>query len=105
MKVNMEGKFKPLGDRVLITYNDGETKTESGLILTDSAQRGQKMWGEVVSVGPGIFTQNGTRLPMSVKVGDSVMYSKDMAGDVIKLGEEKYLLLQEHHLLGVLKNE
>ena len=42
---------------------------------------------------------------MSVKVGDNVMYSKDMAGDVIKLGEEKYLLLQEHHLLGVLKNE
>ena len=41
----MEGKFKPLGDRVLITYNDGETKTESGLILTDSAQRGQKKWG------------------------------------------------------------
>ena len=101
----MEGKFKPLGDRVLITYNDGETKTESGLILTDSAQRGQKMWGEVISVGPGIFTQNGSRLPMSVKVGDKVMYSKDMAGDVIKLGEEKYLLLQEHHLLGVLKNE
>jgi co-chaperonin GroES (HSP10) len=42
---------------------------------------------------------------MSVSVGDNVMYSKDMAGDVIKLGEEKYLLLQEHHLLGVLKNE
>ena len=41
---NMEGKFKPLGDRVLISYNDGETKTEIGLILTDSAQRGQKMW-------------------------------------------------------------
>ena len=52
----MEGKFKPLGDRVLITYNDGETKTESGLILTDSYQRGQKM-GEVVSVGPHFHTK------------------------------------------------
>ena len=101
----MEGKFKPLGDRVLVKVESGEMKTKSGIIIADSAQRGQKMWGEVVSVGPGIFTQNGTRLPMSVKVGDSVMYSKDMAGDVIKLGEEKYLLLQEHHLLGVLKNE
>ena len=101
MKVNMEGKFKPLGDRVLITYNDGETKTESGLILTDSAQRGQKMWGDVVSVGPGIFTQNGSRLPMRVKVGDKVMYAKDMAGDEVTMGDEKYLLFNEHQLLGI----
>ena len=43
-----EGKFKPLGDKVLITYQDGETKTKSGLILTDSSQRGQKVFGEVL---------------------------------------------------------
>ena len=99
----MEGKFKPLGDRVLITYNDGETKTESGLILTDSAQRGQKMWGDVVSVGTGIFSQNGQRIPMTVKVGDKVMYAKDMGGDEITMGDEKYLLFNEHQLLGIVQ--
>ena len=99
----MEGKFKPLGDRVLITYNDGETKTESGLILTDSTQRGQKVFGEVLAVGTGIFSQSGERIPMTVKVGDTVMYAKDQVGDPIKLGEENYFLISEHQLLGILK--
>ena len=97
------GKFKPLGDKVLIAYQSGETKTESGLILTDSSQRGQKVFGEVLAVGTGIFSQTGERIPMTVKVGDTVMYAKDMVGDPIKLGDEKYFLISEHQLLGILK--
>jgi chaperonin GroES len=99
----MEGKFKPLGDRVLVKVESGEMKTKSGIIIADSAQRGQKVYGEVVSVGTGIFSQNGQRIPMTVKVGDKVMYAKEMGGDEITMGDEKFLLFNEHQLLGIVK--
>jgi chaperonin GroES len=97
----MENKFIPLGDRVLVKSTDSEKKTKSGLVLTESARRGQKVVGEVVAVGLGIFSQAGERIPMTVKVGDKIMYAKDMAGDEIKIGDEKFLLFNEHQLLGI----
>jgi len=94
---------KPLGDRVLVRAVKGEEKTKSGIIMTETAMRGQNVWGEVIAVGDGIFTQSGERIPMSVEVGDSVMYKKDMGGDPIKLNGEEYLLFREHDLLMVKK--
>ena len=97
----MEGKFKPLGDRVLVRPESlGETKSKGGIILTDSAQRGQKVLGEVVEVGTGIFSQSGDVIPMTVKVGNQVMYSKDMTGDPITIDGEKYFLIREPELQG-----
>ena len=99
----MEGKFRPLGDRVLVKPSEtSEMKTKGGIIIADSAQRGQKVYGEVVSVGTGIFSQNGERIPMTVKIGDKVMYTKDMGGDEITMGDDKYWLFNEHQLLGIL---
>ena len=99
----MEGKFRPLGDRVLVKPNEAsEMKTKGGIIIADSAQRGQKVYGEVVSVGTGIFSQSGERIPMTVKIGDKVMYTKDMGGDEITMGDDKYWLFNEHQLLGIL---
>jgi chaperonin GroES len=93
---------KPLGDKVLIRpQSKGDTTTKSGIILTDSATRGEAVWAEVVTVGEGIFTQNGVRLPLSVSVGDLVMYRKDMAGTPIKIDDVEYLLFSEHELLMV----
>ena len=96
-------QFKPLGDRVLIKPESlgGEQKTKSGLILTDSAQRGAKVYGEVVAVGTGIFSQSGDRIPMTVKVGDVVMYEKGQGTNEIEVGTEKYLLFNEHQLIGI----
>jgi chaperonin GroES len=67
--------------------------------------RGQCVWGEVISVGEGIFTQTGDKIPMTVEVGDRVMYKKDMGGDVIKLNDEEYLMFREHDLIMVIKNK
>jgi chaperonin GroES len=93
---------RPLGDKVLVKpQSKGDTTTKSGIILTDSATRGEAVWAEVVAVGEGIFTQNGARLPLSVSVGDSVMYRKDMTGTPIKIDEAEYLLFSEHELLMV----
>ena len=94
---------KPLGDRVLVKAVKGEEKTKSGIIMTETSMRGQSVWGDVIAVGDGIFTQSGERIPMSVEVGDSVMYKKDMGGDPIKLNGEEYLLFREHDLLMIKK--
>jgi chaperonin GroES len=100
----MEGQFKPLGDRVLVKPNEQtENRTKGGIIIADSITMDKKVYGEVVSVGTGIFSQNGQRIPMTVKVGDKVMYAKDMGGDEITMGDEKYLLFNEHQLLGIVQ--
>jgi len=101
----MENKVvKPLGDRVLVKPAEkGDKKTQSGIILTDTVMRGETVFGEVVSIGPGIFTQSGDRIPVTVQVGDMVMYKKDMSGTPIKLDETEYLLFHEHELLMVIK--
>jgi chaperonin GroES len=97
---------KPLGDRVLVKPEQiGDKTTKSGIIITDSASRGETVFGEVVAVGPGIFTHNGERIPISVEIGDKVMYKKDMGGTPIKLDEVNYLLFNEHELLMVIKTK
>ena len=101
-KWNIMEKYKPLGDRVLVRYTDvGEIKSKTGIILKDSTTRGTTVWGEVLAVGNGLYTQTGDMIPMSVKVGDDVMYKKDMVGDPIELDGEKYLLFRESDLLMV----
>jgi|TARA_R110000782_G_scaffold265112_2_gene358632 chaperonin GroES len=94
--------FKPLGDRVLVRPDSKseEKKSKGGLILTDSIQRGTKVYGEVVSVGTGIFSQNGERIPITVQVGDKVLYTKQEATNTIKIDGEELLMFNEHELLG-----
>ena len=97
------GKFKPLGDRVLVSPNQTENKTKGGIIIADSITMNQKVYGEVVSVGTGIFSQSGERIPMTVSVGDTVMYEKSHAGNKIEIGEEEFILFNEHQLIGIVK--
>ena len=97
----MEGKFKPLGDRVIVKPNQTENKTKGGIIIADSISMNQKVYGEVVSVGTGIFSQSGERIPMTVKAGDTVMYEKAHAVNKIEIGDEEYVLFNEHQLLGI----
>ena len=94
--------FKPLGDRVLVRPDSKseEKKSKGGLILTDSIQRGTKVYGEVVSVGTGIFSQNGERIPITVQVGDKVLYTKQEATNTIKIDGEELLMFNEHELIG-----
>jgi chaperonin GroES len=95
-------KFKPLGDRVVVKPQKKEEKSAGGILLTDSINRGEKVIGEVVAIGGGIFSQNGERIPMTVSIGDSVLYKKDMASETLPLDGEDYLLFHEHELLGII---
>lgn len=93
-------KYAPLGDYVLVKDETVDEKAKkSKIILTNSIERGDAVATEVLGVGPGIYTQNGTRIPMNVKVGDIVLYRKDMGGTKIKLDDVEYLLFHEHELL------
>ena len=100
----MEGQFKPLGDRILVRpQQKQETKTSSGIILTESSSQSQKVYGDVVSIGTGIFSQSGERIPMTVQVGDVVMYEKGQGVNEIEIGDEKLLLFHEHQLIGLVR--
>jgi chaperonin GroES len=103
MKLN---EIKPLGNRVLIKpHNNGDTTTKSGIILTDSATKGEAVWADVVAVGDGRFMENGVKLQLPISVGDSVLYRKNMGGVSVKIDDSDYLILEEHELLMVMVNQ
>ena len=95
---------KPLGDRVLLTEIEGEPQTTaSGIIIPDSAKTEDVKRAKVESVGPGIYTQSGVAIPMSVNVGDEVILPPYHQGVEIKINGNKYTLLRESEILMVVK--
>ena len=101
----MENKIlSPLGDRVLVKeYKSKEEKrTTSGIIIPETVSSEDVKMGKVVAVGPGLYTQNGVSIPMSVKVGDEVMLPPYGNGQSVKIAKDEYLLYRESDLLAVL---
>ena len=92
-------KLTPLGDRVVVRPKQKEEVTQSGLVLPDTA-REKPQEGEVVAVGPGRVLDNGQRLDMELKVGQSVLYAK-YAGTEFKQDDDEYLILREADVLAV----
>ncbi len=92
--------LKPMGDRVVVRPSEQEGITKGGIFLPDTAQeRPQK--GEVVSTGPGRMLENGKRVEMEVKAGDSVIYSK-YAGTEIEVQDEELLVMGANDILAVI---
>jgi chaperonin GroES len=91
--------LKPLGDNVIVKTAEAETQTKSGLILADSAKE-KPQRGEVLAVGEGKFDDKGNRIPVDVKVGDTVIYSK-YGGTEIKLDGEEYLIVRAGDIYAV----
>ncbi len=94
-----KAKLTPLGDRVVVKPEPGEEKTRSGIVLPDSAKE-KSQEGTVVAVGFGRFLENGQKVPIEVKVGDKVIYSK-YGGTEVKIEDEEYIILQERDILAV----
>lgn len=93
-------KLQPLGDRVVVQpEDDTESKTPSGLVIPDTAKEKPQI-GKVLAAGPGALDDDGDRLPMDVKEGDRVLYSK-FAGTEVKLDGTEYLVLSSRDLLAV----
>lgn len=93
----MARKLQPLGDRVVIKPSEREEQTKSGLVLPDTAQE-RPQEGEVIAVGPGRLTDDGKRVPLDLKAGDKVVYSK-FAGTEFSDEDEDYLILTERDIL------
>ncbi|MEA2639949.1 MAG: chaperonin GroES [Chloroflexota bacterium] len=93
-------KLAPLGDRIVVRPKQRDGMTKSGIVIPDTA-RDKPQEGEVVAVGPGRVLDNGTRLSLELKVGQSILYSK-YAGTEFKLDDEEYLIFREPDILAVL---
>jgi chaperonin GroES len=94
--------LKPLDERVVVQTVEAEETTSTGLVIPDTAQE-KPQQGEVLAVGPGRLTESGERLPLDVKEGDTVVYSK-YGGTEIKLGGEEYLILSGRDILAVVQD-
>ena len=94
-------KLVPLGDRVVVKPKQKEEVTKSGIVLPGTAQE-KPQEGEVIAVGPGRVLDNGTRLNVELKVGQTVLYAK-YAGTEFKLEDDELLILREPDILAVVE--
>ena len=94
-------QLKPLADRLVVKVVSGEERTKSGLYLPDTAQE-KPQEGEVIAVGNGRVLDNGQKMPLEVKVGDRIIFSK-YAGTEIKLDGEKFVIFSERDVLAVIE--
>jgi chaperonin GroES len=92
--------IKPLEDRIVVQASEAETTTASGLVIPDTAKE-KPQEGTVLAVGPGRF-EDGSRVPLDVKVGDKVLYSK-YGGTEVKYNGEEYLVLSARDVLAVIE--
>ena len=94
--------LKPLEDRVIVKTVDTEEVTATGIVLPDTAQE-KPMRGKVIAVGDGRMDDNGKRIPLDVKKGDEVIYSK-YGGTEVKVGGEELLILRASDILAKVEN-
>src|SRR5881397_2279598 len=94
--------LRPLGDRVVVKLVEREEKTKSGIVLPDTAKE-KPQEGIVQAVGTGRILDNGTKIPMELKVGDKVLYAK-YSGNEFKVDEIEYQIVSEKDVLAILAN-
>ncbi|MDI6821228.1 MAG: co-chaperone GroES [Patescibacteria group bacterium] len=95
-------KFKPLSNHVFIEPLEEEQKTKSGIVLPDTAEREKPIKGKILAIGPGKLNDKGERAPMSVKVGDIVLFKK-YGPDEVELDGKKYLVGDEDDILAIIE--
>ena len=93
-------KLRPLNNRVIVTRVEKEQKTAGGIIIPDTAKE-KPQEGKIMAVGPGKLDDNGKRIPMEVKEGDRILFSK-YAGTEIKIDGIEHIFMKEDDILGVL---
>ena len=91
-------KMKPMGDKILLKIQDGQETTKGRIILTSN--QNNYSYADVIAVGNGLFTQTGDRIPMSTKVGDTVLIQSRLTKGTneIELDDEKYILIRESEI-------
>lgn len=97
----MAARIQPLQDRILVKRFEEKEIKKGGIIIPDTAKE-KPQEGEVIAVGPGKLTEDGKRLPMSLKVGDKILFGK-YSGSEVRIDDEEFLIMREEDVLGILK--
>ncbi len=97
-------KLVPLKDQVIVKRKEAEKKVAGGLIHVPENAQKDSVEAEVLAVGPGRVLENGTKVPVDVKVGDIVLLAK-YGGNEVEVEGQKYLIIKEDNILAVLNNE
>ncbi len=95
-------KLKPLSNHVIVKAAALEEVTKSGIVLPGTSEKDRPEKGEIIAVGPGKIMDDGKLSPMSVKVGDQVVFKK-YSPDEIKIDGEEYLILNESDIVAILE--
>jgi len=92
----------PLGDKIVVlpSEKEGEKKLASGIIIPETIDKEKPAKGEVIAVGPGKY-EDGKRVPLQVKIGDTVLFSK-YGYDEVKIGDQEYYIISESNILAIL---
>ncbi len=94
--------IKPLSDRVVVKILKEEEVTASGIVLPDTVDKDKKQEGEVVAVGPGRTLDSGSTAPMTVMIGQTVLF-KSWGGDDVKVDGQEYKILSQEDILAILE--
>jgi chaperonin GroES len=94
-------KIRPLNDRILVKRLEEEQKTKGGIIIPDSAKE-KPAEGEVVAVGHGKLNDKGERIPLELKAGNRILFSK-YGGTEVKVDGQEFLIMREDDVLGVVE--
>jgi chaperonin GroES len=94
-------KVNPIRDRILVKPIEADTVTASGIVIPDNAQE-KPMQGEVLGVGDGKVTDDGTIIPMTVKIGDKILYGK-FSGQTVKIQNKDHIILKEDDVLAIVE--
>ncbi|MFH1890908.1 MAG: co-chaperone GroES [Candidatus Kuenenbacteria bacterium] len=94
--------LKPLGDHLIVKPVLQDKTTKSGIVLPDTIDKERPEKGEVVAIGPGRVLDNGNRLPMSVQIGQKILFKK-YSPDEIKVEGEDYLVLSESEVIAIIE--
>ncbi len=95
-------KIKPLSDHILIEAIKEEEKTKTGILLPETAEKERPEQGKVIAVGPGRKTEEGKIIPVDVKQGDKVLFTK-YGPNEIKIQDKEYLIAKEEDILAILE--
>jgi len=93
-------KVKPLADRVVVKPLEEQVQERGGIIIPDTAKE-KPQQGEIVAVGPGGLADDGSRMPMEVSVGDTILYGK-YSGSEVRIDTEDYLIMREGDILAII---